>query len=267
MWPLACSSYSFIDQGLVDVLKKVRQIGFSLVDLGSPQVNIESTDFDRTREVVEKMGLHTCVLSANISYLTSGDQKQWYERGLLPLRRAVRGAYELGGQKIGLTINRFAPGASPRLALFQVVKALKCVETECEYYKVPICIEIHPHGPVSNLQEAKLVQKEMRSQWIGFTVDTSLMTWISTKPQDALFALKDFPLHIEIRDVTESDFFGLPGRGVVDFDAFFKVLKKINYSGSCVLELFKTEENFGLSLEKGLLEAKEYIESCMKHME
>jgi len=264
-WPLACSSYSFSNPDLTSVLKKIKKMGFLLVDLGWPQMDIRNLDLDQVRRTIDKVGIRPCVLSIDLVNLTSNDDKRWYH-GLLFLRRSLQVASQLHIKKVGLVARSSAHSSSPRRALLRVIKALRNVLPDCKDLEIPICVEIHPESPITDLSDAIIIKERVASPWIGYTLDTSLLTWLSISLEEAVHTLRDCPLNVHLREVTDHDFFGIPGRGNIDFKRFFQTLREINYNDSYIIELFKTKENFGLDLEEGICEAKRYLEEALKEI-
>lgn len=266
-WPLACSSYSFSDTNLCSVLKKIKNIGFSLVDLGWPQVDVKNYHVDQIKSALDHTGIHPCVLSLDLVDLPSNNSQQWSQKGLLWLKKSLKIASEFHMGKIGLVVRSKVTSSSVKRSLLPlVIQLLKKVVADCENLKIPICLEIHPRGPVTTLAEAKIVKEEVASPWMGYTLDTSLLTWLSITPEEAVYTLKDCRLNVHLREVTDHDFFGIPGRGRINFKNFFRALQEINYTDPCVIELFRTKENFGLDLEQGICEAKHYLEEVVKEI-
>lgn len=258
--PLACASYSFEDSDLFTVLNKIKVLGFSWIDLGWPQINMKNLDLTQVKDILQEIDIDVYTLSVVAPDLTSDCFTKWYQHGLLLLRQSLHVASQLGAKKIGLVVNSCTLDSSPKRALLQVIEALRNIVPDCENFKIPICVEIHPRGPLNDLVDAQMIRQEVASSWIGYTLDTSLLTWLSISLEEAVFSLRNCPLNIHLREVTDHDFFGIPGRGKIDFASFFRDLKKIGYSEPCIIELFRTKENFGVDLEQGISEAKRYLE-------
>lgn len=263
---LACASYSFENPNLSTVLNKIKRLGFSLVDLGWPQINMKNLDLAQAKDTLQEIDIDVYTLSVVAPDLTSDCFKQWYQHGLLLLRQSLDVASQLGAKKIGLVVNSYASNSSPRRALLQVIKSLRNIAPDCENFKIPICVEIHPRGPINGLVDAQMIRQEVASPWIGYTLDTSLLTWLSINLKKAVFNLRNCPLNIHLRELTDHDFFGIPGRGKIDFESFFRNLTEIGCSEPYIIELFRTRENFGVDLEQGISEAKYYLEELIRQI-
>lgn len=124
-----------------------------------------------------------------------------------------------------------------------------------------IKLAIHNHGPEDKLYPSpKNVydQVKNRDPRVGLCIDIGHSTRAGQNPAEAVqeYSKRVFDLHI--KDVTAAVREGKAvelGRGVIDFPAFVKALKKITYKGVCSLEY---EKDMGDPLP-GIAESKGFF--------
>lgn len=261
---LACSTYSFPECDLKLVLENIEKMSFRYFDVGYPQVNFQDwslAQWKKAESIFECLQLRPVVLTINLPDLTS-EYHQLRSGAVQLLSKVLHIASSLQVSVICVVINSCL---SPSLngILNGIAEMVKDVIPICQDLKIYLGFEIHPKGPIKNLQSVEFLMNKIPSSWMGFTLDTSLLTYFQIDLREMIKILGDRLVNVHLRDVTDHDFFGIPGRGKIDFAGFFQMLEEINYKGPFIIELFKTQENFGLSLESAIIEAKEFLESLL----
>lgn len=261
---LACSTYSFPECDLEQVLKKIKKMNFRYVDVGYPQVNFQnwsSTQWKKAKSIFEGLGLCPAALTINLPELTS----EYYEMRSGAIQLLSKVLYIASNFQVSVVCVVINSCLSPSLngMLNDIAEMVKDIIPTCQDLKIYLGFEIHPKGPIKNLQSVEFLMNKILSPWIGFTLDTSLSTYFQIDLREMIKVLRDRLVNVHLRDITDHDFFGIPGRGKIDFTSFFRMLEEINYKGPFIIELFKTQENFGLSLESAIVEAKEFLEGLL----
>jgi len=108
-----------------------------------------------------------------------------------------------------------------------------------------IKLDIHNHGPEDKLYPSPDVAYQMinnRDNRMGLCLDIGHAQRAGVDPAKAVlqYGKRIFDLHI--KDVTKAENDGQAievGRGIIDFKAFVKALRKINYPGHCSIEFEK----------------------------
>ena len=117
--------------------------------------------------------------------------------------------------------------------------------TEQKVKETDIRIAIHNHGPEDALYPGPQQVYERiknRDQRMGLCLDIGHATRAGASLEKAIKEYKTrlYDLHIKDVSVAEKDGKAIEiGRGVIDFNALVKALKKINYTGLCSIEYEK----------------------------
>ena len=139
--------------------------------------------------------------------------------------------------------------------------------TEQKVKETGIKIAIHNHGPEDALYPGpkevydRIVNRDNR---MGLCLDIGHAVRAGVDPSKALKEYKNRILDLHIKDVTGSfkDAKSIEmGRGVIDFVAFAKALKKVNYTGICSIEHEKDMSD----PMAGMAESVGYFRGIMKN--
>ena len=139
--------------------------------------------------------------------------------------------------------------------------------TEQKVKETGIKIAIHNHGPEDALYPGpkevydRIVNRDTR---MGLCLDIGHAVRAGVDPSKALKEYKNRILDLHIKDVTGGfkDAKSIEmGRGVIDFVAFAKALKKVNYTGICSIEHEKDMSD----PMAGMAESVGYFRGIMKN--
>ena len=139
--------------------------------------------------------------------------------------------------------------------------------TEQKVKETGIKIAIHNHGPEDALYPGpkevydRIVNRDNR---MGLCLDIGHAVRAGVDPSKALKEYKNRILDLHIKDVTGNfkDAKSIEmGRGVIDFVAFAKALKKVNYNGVCSIEHEKDMSD----PMAGMAESVGYFRGIMKN--
>lgn len=265
---IGCSSYSFLNLDLHQILNWLNSVGLKWIDIGPPIFDLcNRQSWERIRNVCQEYSVKPCILTINSENLWSSSptSEGLFESNLL--KKAIDAAVYTKSYRIGLVVNKLPDGQSKKDAFLGLVTSLNKAKNYCKEKGVDLLIEVHVRGPLTTLKEAIDLKEKVPSPHIGFTLDTSLLVYQEIDFVEACRSLKDRPLNVHIRDLTNHDFFGIPGRGSIDFKRCLKILSKIGYDKPLIIELFKTEENYKISLQDAIRETKLFLEKIWNDIE
>ena len=264
---IGCASYSFKNKDLSHILSWLRANNIEKIDIGAPVFALEDqSTWERITTSCRNYDVKPCILTVNYDVLQRLplEPGELFNLGLLI--RAVDAAVYLGTYRLGLVVNQIPDGLTKEETFSGLVNSLNKVAGYCQDQGVEIMVEIHVRGPITTLNEAIRLKEETVSPQIGYILDTSLLAYQGIDFAETCWRLRDRPLNVHIRDLTTHDFFGIPGRGPVDFEAVLKILQKVGYAHPLIIELFKTEENYQLSIEDAVKEAKSFLEETWQQL-
>ena len=267
---LGCSSYSFSNMDLSQILNWLNLAGINWVDIGSPSFNLwDRKSWKKIKYLCREYSVKPCMLTINGENLWAPAPSTTSD-GLFELntfRRAIDAAASIGSYRIGLVVNQLPSGQDKKETFLGLTTSLNQVKNYCHKKGVNIFIEVHVRGPLTTLKEAIDLKEKVLSPNVGFTLDTSLLAYQRIDFVEACESLKDWPLNVHIRDITDHDFFGIPGRGRVNFKYCLKGLYDIKYNDPLIIELFKTKENYNISLQEAILDTKILMEETWSEIE
>lgn len=216
--PVGFAGYSFVKFDLdksIDMMKKLGVNNLSVKEFHLP-LNSSQDTIDAVKKKLSDAGIN------------------FYTVGVVYMRtkEAVDQAFSYA-RKIGVNMIVGVPSYDLLAYTEEKVKAFD------------IRMAIHNHGPEDKLYPSpKDVYdrvKNMDSR-MGLCIDIGHTLRAGMLPEKAVVAYKDRLFDLHIKDVTamRSDAKAIEvGRGAIDFPAFVKALRKINYSGVCSIEYEK----------------------------
>lgn len=113
-----------------------------------------------------------------------------------------------------------------------------------EELKVKLLIEPEPGLLLEGIDETISFLEDMDSPYLGLNFDAGHFYCVGEDPATLLKPYRPFIQHIHLEDIAPNrkHCHLIPGRGAIDFHAFFDALKKIDYSGFVTVELYPYEE-------------------------
>lgn len=127
----------------------------------------------------------------------------------------------------------------------------------------------------------KAVFDRLDSRQAGLCYDPSHLVWEMVDPYGPLKEFRDRIFHVHAKDAAIdrarlartgilTDFswwsYRIPGRGELDWDRMYSILKEIGYDGTVSLEHEDALYEGSLeAVEQGLLEGKAFLEKCQEH--
>ena len=215
----------------------------------------------------QKMPIQSICLSGHRRFpLGSHDEKirkQAVELG----RKAIHFAYDLGARNVqlaGYDVYYEDKDVSTREWF---IENLSCLVNEAAAYNVTLAIEIMDDPFINNINRFLEIKTQIHSPWLQVYPDLgNLSAWNKNVGYELEKGI-DFISAIHIKDtlaVSEAfkgQFRDVPfGEGCVDFAGCFKVLHRLNYHGSFVIEMWNGEHEETQTIQQ----AKDYLLPLMR---
>ncbi|MFO7620054.1 MAG: sugar phosphate isomerase/epimerase [Bacteroidales bacterium] len=215
---LAIAGYSFAKIPLDQSLEMMKRVGVSYLGVKDFHLPLDST-----QEVID----HTLAKMRSFGV-------EPYGVGPIYMRSeaAVDQAFAYA-KKVGVSLLVGVPD----------VPLLPYVEKKVKEYNMRLAI--HNHGPDLPLYPgAEDVWKEIKDldPRIGFCLDIAHSIRLGQDPYEDTVRYRDRIYDFHIWDVDKPEKAGWcveAGRGIIDFPKFFRILREINYTGTCSLEYGK----------------------------
>ena len=219
---LGIASYTFREFSLDETLKMTNKVGINNIALKSMHMPLEDTNDEIliAKNKVEKAGIH--LYGAGVIYMNNEDE----------VINAFRYA-KAAGLKTIIGV--------PNHDLLDLVEE-KVKETDIQ-------VAIHNHGPGDDVYpspESIIDKVAKRDKRIGMCMDIGHTQRIGLDPAKEALKYFDRLLDVHLKDVDKSTAEGDTveiGRGVIDIQAFLKVLVENKYSGVASFEYEKDEED------------------------
>jgi len=219
---LGIASYTFREFSLDETLKMTNQVGINNIALKSMHMPLEDTNDEilNAKNKVEKAGIH--LYGAGVIYMNNKDE----------VINAFRYA-KAAGLKTIIGV--------PNHDLLDLVEE-KVKETNIQ-------VAIHNHGPGDDVYpspESIIDKVAKRDKRIGMCMDIGHTQRIGLDPAKEALKYFDRLLDVHLKDVDKSTAEGDTvevGRGVIDIEAFLKVLVENKYSGVASFEYEKDEKD------------------------
>jgi len=235
---LGIASYTFREFNLEETLKMTNKVGMTYIALKSMHLPLDTTNDGilSVKNKVEKAGIK--LYGAGVVYMKTEDE----------VENAFRYA-KTAGMKTIIGV--------PNHELLDLVEN-KVKETDIQ-------VAIHNHGPGDDLYPSpeSIIEKiKNRDKRIGMCMDIGHTQRIGIDPAKEALKYFDRLLDVHLKDVDKSTPEGDTveiGRGVIDIQAFLKVLLENHYSGVASFEY----EKDGKDPIAGLAESIGYVNGVL----
>lgn len=235
---LGIASYTFREFSLDETLNMTNKVGMSNIALKSMHLPLDKTNDEilSVKNKVEKAGIN--LYGAGVVYMKTKDE----------VDNAFRYA-KAAGMKTIIGV--------PNHELLDLVEK-KVKETDIQ-------VAIHNHGPGDDMYPSpeSIIQKiGNRDKRIGMCMDIGHTQRIGLDPAKEALKYFDRLLDVHLKDVDKSTAEGDTveiGRGIIDIQAFLKVLLENNYSGIASFE-YEKDGNDPLA---GLAESIGYVKGVL----
>lgn len=247
------SSNAFVNYSLSEAVAMIAQTGFKGVEIMCDQPHLyppETTaqDLETLKQLLKKHQLTITNLNCFTLFAVGNTWlPSWIEPD--PARRQERIDHTLNcldmASQLGVPCISVPPGGPPveigetaSLALFR--KGLEKVLPKAESLGVSILIEPEPDLLIENSRQMNAFINDFQSEYLGINFDAGHFFCVGEVPEDALELLFEKTGHIHIEDIasTREHEHLIPGLGAMDYDAFFKKLRELDYKKDICLELY-----------------------------
>ncbi len=240
---LVANTLSYHGHSLERALQGIAECGIRNIELAAipgwsehavPE-RMSSADVRELRRKVSSAGLETASVSGHLEMSADGI--------IDAFKRRIDFTAELGAHWI-IT----SPGEKTHLDRF--MRNMEVLGSYAERAKVVICLETEG-GIVFDAESVKALEDLMRCPSIRINYDGANLIYFSNrskKPQEDVAAILDYIVYMHVKDVQyEKDrwFFPEVGRGLMDYDAFCRVLRDRGYAGPLSIELELTDQKVG----------------------
>jgi sugar phosphate isomerase/epimerase len=251
------STNAFVKYCLAEALTLIARTGFRGVEimcdrphLYPPDMNLQ--DLEKFKTLANTLGLKITNLNCFTLFAVGNTWlPSWIEKD--ESRRRERIDHTLNcldlAHFLGCPCISVPPGGPPieadpksSLALFR--EGLERVIPKAEALGIIILIEPEPELLIENSRQMSSFINEMTSPNLGVNFDVGHFFCVGEAPEEALETLFEKIGHIHIEDIapTRKHHHLIPGLGAIDYDAFFKRLRELEYKKDICLELYPYTE-------------------------
>jgi sugar phosphate isomerase/epimerase len=167
---------------------------------------------------------------------------------------AVHAAHALGAGVVSTSLGSTQIDAW-ETAWVRAVSGLRQVLGRTSRTRVRVAVELNAEDVMNSLRKARRLLAEIEDPRLGLTLDTSLLHYLGIPLREALSAAGERVYHVHLRDAARGDYYRSIGRGEVSFPAAFRALREHGYDGALSIELYRTQERHGISVEEALAES------------
>ncbi|MCL6633805.1 MAG: sugar phosphate isomerase/epimerase [Alicyclobacillus herbarius] len=236
---LGVNTVLFGGYDLQTAVRYIKFTGYQGVELASIPGMVEhltdtaaDANLREIRELVEDAGLELYAVEAATDILVAENR----ERSRRVFERA---------QKLGIPVVTIgSSGVSDDEAKFEAsLRAIEDLALAAGDLGVKFALKIHYGQSVYNTQTALRLMEEVRHPALGLNYDPTHVGRVGDDPVAALLALKDYIIHIHIRDTLLEQLkiapppLQVPGRGTTPLAEIVRTVLEIGYQGPVDLEI------------------------------
>lgn len=263
-------------------LQLANQAGFSYVEMSVDETDerIARLDWNKQQrlEVLqakldENIGIHSMCLSAHRRFAFGSQNPENVKKAKEIMVKAINLAYDLGIRNIQLAGYDVYPDYEDQSAATkaQFIENLHWAVEQAAQAQVMLSVEIMDTPFMSTLSRWQEYDHLIRSPWFTVYPDVGNVSAWNVDVEDEFEKTIDKITAIHLKDTlaVTKDFPGkfrdIPfGDGCVDFVAIFKLLKRLNYRGSFVIEQWSEKAQDPLA---EVIKSKQWMLEKMKEAE
>jgi sugar phosphate isomerase/epimerase len=247
MWP---------DRPLAEVLDAARATGIDALDLGATPA-CAHVPIAEGRQGIDALkpllqGWQVAALTADHPDLAR-DEEEGGREAVEHTIAAMQASRMLGAGLVGTSLGCTDVDAWDT-AWERSVSALRQILQETRRTNVRLAVELHADDMLNSIRKARRLLATVDDARLGLTLDTSLLHYLGIPFREALLAAGERLFHVHLRDAVRSDCYRAFGHGEVSFPAVFRALREHGYQGWLSIELLRTQERHGMSVEEALAE-------------
>lgn len=220
-------------------------------------------EVDRIAEASKRYGVEVVAINAEFNLIEPDDEM--LRESLRRFEMIAEACGRIGCKIIAIGSGAVRPedyfhlyeGTTTEESWKKLISVTKEMVKISEKYKVYVSVEPEPSQVVHTMKRARRYLDDVGSQWLKITIDCGNLfpavvpagineNEMRCKIQEAFDLIgKDIALaHGKDLQAGECVRFAPPGRGIVDYELFFKLLKEVGYSNGLVLHYLKCKDDF-----------------------
>jgi sugar phosphate isomerase/epimerase len=252
---LGCSTLCFARMPRQDALRKIREMGFTWVDLGMLRAftvgegvfkalhldALETSDDDvkRLRDQLDSAGLKLATLNAGGGYFNVAWER---ETGIAYARRCIEICRGLGGYAVTVQSGKLLRGTDWAQNVRYVAPVIRELASTAADAGVEFTLE-SPHLEMltHNLKTSLEFFEIINHPALYVALDPSHLVVAEEDPVEAVHKLGSLIRHVHIRDGAGKSPVVVPGQGEINFVAFVRALREVGYTRPLMIELCQDE--------------------------
>ena len=249
----AYSTNAFVKFSLLDSIVAIADLGFGGVEILADRPHLYPPDYSETemqnlRRALDEAGLKVTNLNSftlfavGDTYLPSWIEPEADRREvrIQHTLECLRSAAALNCPYISVPPGGPLDGLDAGQAMAEFHRGLDRVIPLAEELGISILVEPEPGLMIENTGQFNAMMKDVRSKAIGINFDIGHFYCANEDPLMAFETLFEWVGHVHIEDIPASRVHQhlIPGQGVLDFEAIFKRMVSLGYSGDISLELY-----------------------------
>jgi sugar phosphate isomerase/epimerase len=264
--PLALGTLMWASQPLEAALARARALRVFSLDLGARRTrhHLNLNDPARLDDEIQQAGdtlgadFEVVALSADHRELSRPDNGARQE-AIRYTKRAIVAGVALGAPVLGTSLGSVGEGEDWEACAQAASQALTTVAEEAEANGCVVAVYLAVEDVANSVDKLRQILDAVDSVAVGVALDTGILQYLKIPPDDAFAAFGDRLYHVRLRDADDDTYLGIPGRGKVDFPAFFRGLGEAGYEGVLSLELLECKERFGINTSDAARQAIEFL--------
>jgi len=259
----AFSTNAYSRHPLKAALESIARVGFKGVEIlaDKPHAWLDSftpRDVSTLQKQLEKLDLFVSNINANCAFgfWSDAPPEPFFEPSLVSrsrelrewriayTKKALRLGHHLGAQNVSITSGKALNGVPPEKAQKFLEDGLLRLLDEAARLQQRLSLEYEPALLIERTSELKALLGKLKSPWLGANLDLGHVDVSGEDPCHAIRELKGHIFNLHLEDIrAHKHYHRVPGEGDLDFDAIFRQLDAIRYSGPLTWELYTCDEN------------------------
>jgi predicted hexulose-6-phosphate isomerase len=182
-------------------------------------------------------------LSANRRYPIGSKCRETRLMGIEIIKGAVRLSVGIGIRVIQLAGYDEFYNESDHITQSYFLESLQECVGFAERYNVMLAIETMDTEPMGSISNIMSYVNKINSPWLNIYPDIGNMSSRKVDIERDFISGRNHIVAVHVKDTREREFRRVGfGEGIVDFDAFFKLMLEINFRGPLVVEMWSDDE-------------------------
>lgn len=259
-------------------LHAVKELGFDFMELSIDESEARLARLDWTNEQIAELKeamavsgitIHSLCLSGHRRFPFGSADIKKQEKALCMMKKAIQLAYRLGIRIIqvaGYDVYYEEKSIETREAF---IRGMRASIKEAAQYGIILSIEVMDDPFMNSIRKFMEIKKQIPSPYLQVYPDLgNLSAWPENNVAIEIEQGIEYITSIHLKDTqpvtanSKGKFRDVPfGQGCVDFFGVFKTLKRVNYEGPFLIEMWSGQDS---DYESQILKAKEYLLPMLK---